>query len=222
MDLTACLKASRLRQRIQELRTIQQYGLTLRPEDDLRGLTSRPFSEEEIDYALSLVDTLELNRTQLTTLLRVDTNAFEDMVSTVTVAVENSLNTTIREGQVSQSIMTIQQIVGYKLDVSLTQNIIPTVLRTCIKPNMIIDAVPARTELWRPHDWHSHSLLRWMCHASRPSQTGHVKPFPHRIHSKYARQSSSVGNQSRNSSKVPGYGCSLVAFMPWIVSPFQT
>ena len=123
----------------QELRTIQQYGLTLRPEDDLRGLTSRPFSEEEIDYALSLVDTLELNRTQLTTLLRVDTNAFEDMVSTVTVAVENSLNTTIREGQVSQSIMTIQQIVGYKLDVSLTQNIIPTVLRTCIKPNMIID-----------------------------------------------------------------------------------
>ena len=105
----------------QELRTIQQYGLTLRPEDDLRGLTSRPFSEEEIDYALSLVDTLELNRTQLTTLLRVDTNAFEDMVSTVTVAVENSLNTTIREGQVSQSIMTIQQIVGYKLDVSLTQ-----------------------------------------------------------------------------------------------------
>ena len=123
----------------QELRTIQQYGLTLRPEDDLRGLTGRPFSEEEIDYALSLVDTLELNRTQLTTLLRVDTNAFEDMVSTVTVAVENSLNTTIREGQVSQSIMTIQQIVGYKLDVSLTQNIIPTVLRTCIKPNMIID-----------------------------------------------------------------------------------
>ena len=123
----------------QELRTIQQYGLTLRSDKDLSSRSARPFSEEEIDYAYSLTDMLDLNRTQLTTLMRIDTNAFEEMVSTVTVAVENSLNTTIREGQVSQSIMTIQQIVGYKLDVSLTQNIIPTVLRTCIKPNMIID-----------------------------------------------------------------------------------
>ena len=123
----------------QELRTIQQYGLTLRSGEDHKGRSSRAFSEEEIAYALTLVDMLDLNRNQLTTLLRIDTNSFEEMVSTVTVAVENSLNTTIREGQVSQSIMTIQQIVGYKLDVSLTQNIVPTVLRTCIKPNMIID-----------------------------------------------------------------------------------
>ena len=130
---------SSLSEAFQELRTIQQYGLTLRSDEDSGSRSVRPFSEEEIDYALTLVNLLDLNRTQLTTLLRIDTNSFEEMVSTVTVAVENSLNTTIREGQVSQSIMTIQQIVGYKLDVSLTQNIIPTVLRTCIKPNMIID-----------------------------------------------------------------------------------
>ena len=123
----------------QEMRTIQQYGLTLRDNDVKGSYSGRPFSEEEIAYALSLVNTLDLNRNQLTTLMRVDTASFEEMVTTVTVAVENSLNTTIREGQVSQSIMTIQQIVGYKLDVSLMQNIIPTVLRTCVKPNMIID-----------------------------------------------------------------------------------
>ena len=123
----------------QELRTVQQYGLTLRSDDQQSSRSTRPFSEDEIDYALTLLNTLDLNRTQLTTLMRIDTNSFEEMVNTVTVAVENSLNTTIREGQVSQSIMTIQQIVGYKLDVSLTQNIIPTVLRSCIKPNMIID-----------------------------------------------------------------------------------
>ena len=123
----------------QELRTIQQYGVTLRSDEDQSARSGRPFSEEEINYAYSLTKILDLNRTQLTTLMRIDTGSFEEMVSTVTVAVENSLNTTIREGQVSQSIMTIQQIVGYKLDVSLTQNIIPTVLRTCIKPNMIID-----------------------------------------------------------------------------------
>ncbi len=130
---------SSLASAFQELRTIQQYGVTLRPQDDPKTSSGRPFSEEEIDYAYSLTDMLDLSRTQLTTLMRIDTPAFEDMVSTVTTAVQNSLNTTIREGQVSQSIMTIQQIVGYKLDVSLTQNIIPTVLRTCIKPNMIID-----------------------------------------------------------------------------------
>ena len=123
----------------QELRKIQQYGVTLRSGQDDSQSYDRPFSEEEIAYALSLIEMLDLNRTQLTTLMRIDTAAFEDMVSTVTVAVENSLNTRIMEGQVSQSILTIQQIVGYKLDISLMQNIIPTVLRTCIKPNMIIN-----------------------------------------------------------------------------------
>lgn len=129
---------SSLNDTFNELRTIQQYGLTLR-DDQYAPVAGRPFSEEEIDYALSLVNTLPLTRNQLTTLLRTDTNAFEDMVSTVKVAAENTLNTTIPEGQVSQSISTIQQIVGYKIDISLMQNIIPTVLRNCIKPNMLID-----------------------------------------------------------------------------------
>jgi len=130
---------SSLADTFQELRTIQQYGQTLRPEGISGSRSSRAFSEDEIDYALTLVNTLDLKRTQLTTLMRIDNAAFEDMVSTVTVAVENSLNTTIREGQVRESITTIQQIVGYKLDVSLTQNIVPAVLQACVKPNMIID-----------------------------------------------------------------------------------
>jgi hypothetical protein len=121
-----------------ELRTIQQYGVTLKNDDSVHSYY-RSFSEEEIDYALSLVNTLSLSRTQITTLLRVDTPVFDNMVSIVREAVENSMNSTIREGQVSQAIMTIQQIVGYKVDVSLTQTILPAVLRTCIKPNMIID-----------------------------------------------------------------------------------
>ncbi len=124
----------------QELRTVQQFGLTLRPaESDGKRAPIRPFSEEEIEYAHTLINTVDLDRTQLATLLRIDTAAFEDMVNTVTVAVDNQLNLKIHEGQVSQSIALIQQIVGYKLDISLTQNIIPTVLRTCVKPNFVID-----------------------------------------------------------------------------------
>lgn len=119
-----------------ELRTVQQYAQTL--QDDA-GKPKTAFSDAEIEYAQGLVTTITLSRYQISTLLRTRTEAFEDMVSTVTTAVENSLNTTIREGQLNQSIQTILQIVGYKLDVSLTQNIVPTVLRSCVKPNMIIE-----------------------------------------------------------------------------------
>ena len=119
-----------------ELRTIQQYGITLRP-DNSAAFSS--FSNEEIDYAIGLLDNISLNRNQLITLLRVDTQQYDDMVSTVTTAVENAMNSSVREGQVNQAIQNILQIVGFKVDISLTQNILPTVLRSCIKPNMIID-----------------------------------------------------------------------------------
>lgn len=128
---------SSLEEVFRQLRTVQQYGLTLKDPDTNEPRSS--FTEEETDYAIGLVNAITLSRYQIVTLLRVDTDAFDEMVSTVTVAVENSLNTTVREGQVSQSIQTILQIVGYKVDVSLTQNILPVVLRTCVQPNMIID-----------------------------------------------------------------------------------
>ena len=119
-----------------QLRTIQQYGATLLDQD---RRTDGSFTDEEIDYAMKLAGDLNLSKYQISTILRTRSEAFEDMVSNVTTAVNNSLNTTIREGQVTQSIQTILQIVGYKVDVSLTQNILPTMLRTCVKPNMIIN-----------------------------------------------------------------------------------
>ncbi len=119
-----------------ELSTVQQYAQTLAKEE---GKTPVAFEDAEIEYAQKLVTQISLNRYQITTLLRTNTDAFEEMVATVSTAVENSLNTTIREGQLNQSIQTILQIVGYRLDVSLTQNIVPTVLRACLKPNMVIE-----------------------------------------------------------------------------------
>ena len=119
-----------------ELRTIQQYGQTLRTEDNERP---KSFSEEEIAYAFGLLNDLTLSRAQIVTMLRADNTQFDDMVTLVTTAVENAMNSSVREGQVSQSIQNILQIVGYKVDISLTQNILPTVLRACVKPNMTID-----------------------------------------------------------------------------------
>ena len=127
---------SSLNQVFSELRTVQQYAQTLKDES---GRLKNTYTDAEIEYAQSLVSSISLSRYQITTLLRTRAESFEEMVSTVNVAVENSLNTTIREGQLSQSIQTILQIVGFKLDLSLTQNIVPTVLRACLKPNMVIE-----------------------------------------------------------------------------------
>lgn len=123
-----------------ELRTVQQYGLTLREEGDTaEDVRYRNFEESAIEYAQNLVSSLSLSRFQAITLLRTETADYDDMVSAVTTAVSNALNTTIREGQVNQSIQTILQIVGYKVEISLFQNIVPSVLRTCVKPNMVIE-----------------------------------------------------------------------------------
>ncbi len=123
-----------------ELRTVQQYGLTLRTgEETAEYLRSRTFTDEEIEYALKLVTTLNLSRYQATTLLRTTTEDFDTMVSTVSTAVSNQMNSGIREGKVTDAISTIQQIVGYRVDISLVQNLLPTVLRTCLSPNWVVD-----------------------------------------------------------------------------------
>lgn len=123
-----------------QLRTVQQYGLTLREEGQTaESLRYHTFEDSAIEYAQNLVTDLELSRFQATTLLRTDTSDYDDMVSAVTTAVSNALNTTIREGQVNQSIQTILQIVGYKVEISLFQNIVQSVLRSCVQPNMVIE-----------------------------------------------------------------------------------
>ena len=123
-----------------ELRKVQQYGMTLRSGGETQAeIRQRSFSDEEIAYARSLVTIVPLTDYQLATLMRTETETFEEMVMSVTTAVSTMLNTTVREGQVNETIETILQIVGYKVETSLFQNILPTVLRTCVQPNMVIE-----------------------------------------------------------------------------------
>ena len=123
-----------------ELRMVQQYGLTLRNEEDTaETIRTRSFTDEELEYAHNFVTLVTLSRYQLTTLMRTETADFDVMVSTVTTAVQNSLNSGIREGKVNDANITIRQIVGYRVDISLTQNILPTVLTAALAPNLVID-----------------------------------------------------------------------------------
>ena len=119
-----------------EMYAIQQFGIQLRNESN-----SRPnsFSEEEIAYAIGLQDKLNLNRNQIVTLLRTDNEQFQDMQDAVTSTVESTMNSTVREDNLNEAIQSILLYAGIKVDISLIQNIVPTILRSCIKPNMIID-----------------------------------------------------------------------------------
>ncbi len=123
-----------------ELRIVQQYGLTLRQDGESEEETaSRTFTETELEYAQGLLKEVALTDKQVEVLLRTDTTTMENMIATVTTSVRNALNTTIREGQVTQSINNIQQIVGFIVDADLMQYIVPTVLKLCVAPNMVID-----------------------------------------------------------------------------------
>ena len=119
-----------------ELHAIQQFGMSLKAESP-----SRPnsFSEEEIAYAFGLLDQFNLNRNQVVTLLRTDNEQFDDMVTAVTSTVESTMNSSLREDNINDAIQSILMFAGIKVDISLIQNIVPTVLRACIKPNLIID-----------------------------------------------------------------------------------
>ena len=129
-----------LSQVFDDLRKVQQYGITLREESDTaETVRSRTFTDEEIEYAQMLLSNITLSRYQIITLLRTESADLETMVSTVMTAVQNALNTGIREGRVSESNSTIRQIVGYRVDISLNQNVLTTVLTTALQPNLVID-----------------------------------------------------------------------------------
>lgn len=123
-----------------ELALVQQYGQNLRNAAESPMLsTIRSYTSEEIAYAQSMVKGITLTSYQTRVLLGTQAESFNTMVSEVRSAVENALNTTIREGQVSTSISNINAICKYRVDSDLTNSIVPVVLNAVIKPNMVVD-----------------------------------------------------------------------------------
>ena len=123
-----------------ELAYVQQYGQNLRNAAETPMLSNlRSYSVDEISYAQSMVKGISLTAYQARVLMSTQTESFNTMVTEVRSAVENALNTTIREGQVNTSISNINAICKYRVDADLTNSIVPVVLNAVIKPNMVID-----------------------------------------------------------------------------------
>ena len=107
---------------------VQKYGQrvlqTVAP-DDQQKQKSYQFTEAEMKYARSLLTQLTLADYQLDTLLRATEEQMTEMCSNLTAAVENTMNTTVRETNVNESIQYLQQIIGLKTDIS---GLTPTIL----------------------------------------------------------------------------------------------
>ena len=107
--------------------------------DDPEAQSLYVFAEPELESARAMLTQITLADYQLKTLLHATDAQMKDMTENLTSAVENTLNTTIRENYVNESIQYLQQIIGYKTDMDLLQNVVTPILRKVIQPNMIVD-----------------------------------------------------------------------------------
>ncbi|HNX63156.1 MAG TPA: HDIG domain-containing protein [Candidatus Limiplasma sp.] len=122
--------------------TVQQYGqktLEQHAPGDLQKQKAYVFTTAEIEYAKSLFTLVTLADYQINTLMRTADQDMLDLNDNITSAVENTMNTTIREGYVNESIQYLQQIIGYKTNMDLLQNVATPILRKVVQPNMVID-----------------------------------------------------------------------------------
>ena len=122
--------------------TVQQYGkatLEQHAPGDAHKQKAYAFTTAEIEYAKSLITLVPLADYQINTLLRATDQEMLDLNDNITTAVENTMNTTVREGYVNDSIQYLQKIIGYKTDMALLQNVVTPILRKVVQPNMVID-----------------------------------------------------------------------------------
>lgn len=122
-----------------ELKLVQEYGNRIREEAPENEKDYFLFEEENIDYAKTLITKLQLNDYQIGTLLNISTEDFKALYDDMKLALNNILKTSIREGKEQESINYLLQVIGYRTDVDLIQNIVSPILEECIQPNLIID-----------------------------------------------------------------------------------
>jgi len=125
-----------------QVNSVQQYGRTILEQQhpgDPQAQQAYQFNEAELNYAKGQLTQLTLAGYQMQTLLHATNQQMLDMSEDLTAAVENIMNTTIREGYTSETIQYLQQIVGYKTEIDLLQNVVTPILRKVMQPNMLID-----------------------------------------------------------------------------------
>ena len=131
-----------------EMVAVRQYAQTL-PEFSSR----RTYSQDELALAHDMINLVAFQDFQLITLMNASNEQFDEMYLALVPAVRNTMQGNVIQGQESSAINGIMQLVGYKTNVSLLQNVVLPVLREIIEPNMVVDA--EATELARQDAWNA-------------------------------------------------------------------
>lgn len=100
---------------------------------------TRRYTAEELEYARTIVTSVDLMDYQLRTLLNTSRADLSTLYSTLYDAIQNTMSSYVIEGSEYNAVSNIMQIVGYRVDTNLLQNIVQPVLNTVIKPNIIVD-----------------------------------------------------------------------------------
>ena len=119
-----------------ELRAVRELGAQIRA--GWNG-ESGSFTDEDYEQASSMLSMLSLSSYQLRTLMNTDERDFESLYQSVKSATNTTLVSMITEGQISDAINSIQQIVAYNTRTDLWYNVAIPTLRKCLRANMLID-----------------------------------------------------------------------------------
>ncbi|MBR4539288.1 MAG: HDIG domain-containing protein [Clostridia bacterium] len=117
-----------------QLRAVRQYASML-PD----ASSTRVYSRDELQYAHSLLTLISLSDYQLTSLMRSTQEELEDAYTLLYAALQSTMQGHVTEGQESNAVYNIRQIVNYRVSIPLGQNVVPAVLSACVQANMIID-----------------------------------------------------------------------------------
>ena len=117
-----------------QLRAVRQYGSTL-PNPS----ANRVYTKDELQYAKDMLTLITLRDYQISTLLRTSQEELEEAYNLLYAALQSIMQGHVTEGQESTAVASIRQIVNYRISIPIGQNIVPTLLNSCIKPNMLIN-----------------------------------------------------------------------------------
>ena len=100
---------------------------------------TRRYTAEELEYARKILTLLPLRDYQLRTLLNTTREDLSTLFSILSDAIQNTMSSYIIQGSEYVAVSNIMQIVGYRVDTSLMQNVVQPLLNEIIQPNIVID-----------------------------------------------------------------------------------
>jgi len=106
---------------------------------------SRAYTAPELQAAHQLIEQVDLEDFQLVTLMNATQEQFDEMHAALSPAIRNAMQGNVTQGQESVTINSIMQVVGYKTNVSLLQNVVLPLLHAIVLPNMVVDEDATQT-----------------------------------------------------------------------------